>query len=151
MTFHLQSLLIAFPGLFFGCIVCQRLQVLANANTRIQGTVSAAAEAADTSSAAFDVPQAMSDISKVAAVQQDAFTNQVANLAAAVAASPEVDNSTVTEIETLRSVSHTRPTTRRPGLSTASYCFRSYCPRLLGYAQSVTLLFLSLAGMPQAG
>jgi len=63
--------------------MCECLQVLANANTRIQGTVSAAAEAADTSSSAFDVPQAMSDISKVAAVQQDAFTHQVANLAAA--------------------------------------------------------------------
>jgi len=82
------------------------VQVLANANTRIQGTVSAAAEAADTSSSAFDVPQAMSDISKVAAVQQDAFTSQVANLAAAVAANPEVTNSTVTGIDTLKSVGH---------------------------------------------
>lgn len=87
---------------------CPRLaaavQVVADTNQRIQDTVASAAKAADNGDAHFDVPSAMTDISQVAAVQQDAMAKQVASLAADVAASPTVANTTLQGIKQLKQV-----------------------------------------------
>jgi hypothetical protein len=80
--------------------------VISESNRRIEQTVGEAKRAAEQFNTAFDVAKALVNISQVAAVQQGALAQQVAQVASQVAANPDVEDVAVRkDISSLTAVS----------------------------------------------